>query len=82
MAVDSEHNYHRLPDLVIAMPNRTNRPTRAKRANASGPGSSILARLARFSTATLVESLHDYSAALPSAIKPIDPPPTRNTGWT
>lgn len=32
-----------------------------------------MARLARFSTATLVESLHDYSAALPSAIKPIDP---------
>lgn len=33
----------------------------------------MLARLARFSTATLVESLRDYSAALPSAIKPIDP---------
>ncbi|HTW88043.1 MAG TPA: RraA family protein [Candidatus Binataceae bacterium] len=32
-----------------------------------------MARLARFSTATLVECLHDYSAALPSAIKPIDP---------
>jgi 4-hydroxy-4-methyl-2-oxoglutarate aldolase len=33
----------------------------------------MLARLTRFSTATLVESLRDYSAALPSAIKPIDP---------
>jgi 4-hydroxy-4-methyl-2-oxoglutarate aldolase len=54
------------------MPKRTNRRAAPRRAKLSGPGNSTVARLARFSTATLVESLRDYSAALPSAIKPID----------
>lgn len=55
------------------MPKQTHQPAAPRRQKLSGPGSPIIARLARFSTATLVESLHDYSAALPTAIKPIDP---------
>ena len=55
------------------MPKRINRRAARGPAKPSRSGSPTIARLARFSTATLVESLHDYSAALPSAIKPIDP---------
>ncbi len=51
------------------MPNRTTTPTNPGSSAAKIP---MLSRLARFSTATLVESLRDYSAALPSAIKPIE----------
>ncbi len=50
-----------------------NKKTRADQRGSSSSNVSMLTKLARFSTATLVESLRDYSAALPSAIKPIDP---------
>jgi 4-hydroxy-4-methyl-2-oxoglutarate aldolase len=52
------------------MPGNAIKPVNLKRR----PGAnSVIRRLARLSTATLVESLGDYSAALPSGIKPIAP---------
>ncbi|MBF6569400.1 MAG: RraA family protein [Candidatus Binataceae bacterium] len=50
------------------MPGNARKPTDMKRTRGVN---SVMRRLARFSTATLVESLRDYSAALPSAIKPV-----------